>query len=182
MAGRPRSRRLSAGSCVLPSEVISAERHAGSTDVAHWREAIRPCRRRGAPRRLAAALLTARHAIDAVADKAPRFRETGAVAVDMESSAVAQVAAAHGLPFMAVRVIVDTAARCAAARGGGGEPRGQVQHAAAARRRSPRRRWRSCALMRLARRYRAAMRSLRAVAAWAARCSAVAGAPTARLA
>jgi adenosylhomocysteine nucleosidase len=48
--------------------------------------------------------------IAAVADKARVFLETGAVAVDMESLGVAAVAAARDLPFIAARVIVDTAA------------------------------------------------------------------------
>jgi adenosylhomocysteine nucleosidase len=54
-------------------------------------------------------LLTSAQAIDAIAAKARAFLETGAVAVDMESAGVAAVAARRGLPFIAVRVIVDAA-------------------------------------------------------------------------
>lgn len=39
------------------------------------------------------------------------FRATGAQVVDMESGAVARVAASHGLPFAAVRAICDPAER-----------------------------------------------------------------------
>ncbi len=37
------------------------------------------------------------------------FRQTGAVAVDMESAAVGIVASLHALPFMVLRVVADTA-------------------------------------------------------------------------
>jgi hopanoid-associated phosphorylase len=43
------------------------------------------------------------------ARKAALRSVTGAAAVDMESAAIARVAQAHGLPFIAVRVIVDVA-------------------------------------------------------------------------
>jgi adenosylhomocysteine nucleosidase len=98
---------LSPGTIFLPSEVISRDGTAFLT-ASYWRQ------------RLSAAiavhrplthgkLLTSAQAIEAVADKTAAFRETGAAAVDMESVAVAQLAALHGLPFIAVRVMVDTA-------------------------------------------------------------------------
>lgn len=44
-----------------------------------------------------------------VADKRAARRATGAVAVEMEGAATAAVAAAHGISFLAVRVILDAA-------------------------------------------------------------------------
>jgi adenosylhomocysteine nucleosidase len=108
-------------------------------------------------------LLTSPQPIDAVADKAAAFRETGAAAVDMESAGVAEVAAAYGLPFIAVRVIVDTAADVlpravmAASRGGHVNIPRLIGGLAAAP-------LDLIALMRLARAYRAATRSLAAAA------------------
>lgn len=49
--------------------------------------------------------------IASVAEKAALRAESGAIAVDMESHAVAAVAAAAGLPVFVLRVIVDPAAR-----------------------------------------------------------------------
>ncbi len=46
-----------------------------------------------------------------VADKAAAFAATGAAAVDLESGAVAQAAAAHGLPFAVLRAVCDPAER-----------------------------------------------------------------------
>jgi adenosylhomocysteine nucleosidase len=51
----------------------------------------------------AARVLTSR------ADKMALFAETAALAADMESYAVAMVAESHGLPFIAVRAVADTA-------------------------------------------------------------------------
>jgi hopanoid-associated phosphorylase len=45
-----------------------------------------------------------------VADKAALHAATGAIAVDMESHILAEVAATHGLPFAILRVIGDSAA------------------------------------------------------------------------
>ncbi len=54
-------------------------------------------------------LLTSAEVICEPALKGQLFRDTGALAVDMESAAVAVVARLHAVPFLALRVIVDSA-------------------------------------------------------------------------
>lgn len=99
---------LAAGTIVLPSEVLSPEGTMFPTSHA-WREQLH-----GA---IAASqivcggrLLTCRELIGAPADKQSVGRRMSAAAVDMESLAIAEIAAANSLPFLAVRAIVDTAA------------------------------------------------------------------------
>jgi len=146
---------LAAGTVILPGELIS---HDGARFVTckAWRERV------AASLGFAVStgtLLTSGRVIDTPAEKAAAFRDTGAAAVDMESAAVAEVAAAHGLPFIAVRVIVDTAgdelppAVVAASRAGRVEIGRLIAGLVAAPREI-------AALIRLARRYRMAMRSL----------------------
>ena len=99
--------KLPAGTICLPSEVISDDGALFETNP-HWRELVS-----AAVSDLPVvhgALLSRSYSLDSVAEKAAAFRATAALAVDMESLAIADVAARHGLPFMAVRVIVDTAA------------------------------------------------------------------------
>jgi adenosylhomocysteine nucleosidase len=152
---------LSAGSVVLPSEVISrgGARFLTSTG---WREQLRSRLAKQRPV-TGGTLLSSVNLIDSVADKAAAFRETGAVAVDMESVGVAEAAEALGLPFVAVRVIVDTAVDAvpravrAASRAGQVSLRRLVGGIALAP-------LDFVALIRLAQRYRAATRSLAAVA------------------
>jgi adenosylhomocysteine nucleosidase len=99
---------LPAGTILVPEELIleGATRSLGST--AAWRRRVLGSLtanltvERGA-------LLTSPRALAAVSEKEGAFRRTGAAAVDMESFAVAEVAVEHGLPFLAVRVIVDRA-------------------------------------------------------------------------
>jgi adenosylhomocysteine nucleosidase len=98
---------LRAGQLVLPSAVIGSDGTRIPTS-ADWRARL------GSALRMQLAvsdglLLTSAALIDSVAGKAAAWRTTQAVAVDMESLAVAQVAAARALSFIAVRVIVDTA-------------------------------------------------------------------------
>jgi adenosylhomocysteine nucleosidase len=152
---------LSAGTVVLPSEVISRD-GARFLTSAGWREQLRAAIAAHRPVR-SGLLLTSSQPIDSVADKAAAFRETGAIAVDMESLGVAEVAAAHQLPFIAVRVIVDTAADAlpravaAASRAGQISIRRLIGVVALAP-------LDLVAMIRLAQRYRAATRSLAAVA------------------
>jgi adenosylhomocysteine nucleosidase len=97
---------LSCGTAVLPAEVLrQGQRYATSR---RWRERLLAALQ-GHVRLATGALLTSEPAVAAAALKASLFRETRAVAVDMESAAVAAVAADHGLPFLALRVILDTA-------------------------------------------------------------------------
>ena len=58
-----------------------------------------------------APLLTSLEPVISIAMKARLYRDSGATAVDMESAAVAAVAADASVPFVALRVIVDPAGR-----------------------------------------------------------------------
>jgi len=152
---------LPAGSVLLPAEVIARDGTRFATARA-WRERL------GAALRLHCAVLegvvlSTDSSIDSPPAKAKLFRETGAAAVDMESVSVARIAADHHLPFVCVRVIVDTASDAL--------PRAVV---AASRDGHIRMGRLACGLMlapgdvpaliRLARRYRSARRALNMVA------------------
>jgi adenosylhomocysteine nucleosidase len=154
--------RLRSGCVVVPDEIISRDGGRFVTADA-WRERIGAAVARA--RAVATGkLLSSPTVIDTVAGKAAAYRDTGAVAVDMESLAIAEVAAAHGVPFVALRVIVDTAmdalpgAVVAASREGRVSIRRLLGGLAAAP-------LDLVALLRLLRRYRAATRSLVAAAA-----------------
>ena len=56
-------------------------------------------------------LLAGAAVVGDAAEKARLFARTGAVAVDLESGAVARVAARHGLPFAVLRAVCDPAHR-----------------------------------------------------------------------
>jgi adenosylhomocysteine nucleosidase len=151
---------LKAGSVVLPCELIS---EGGARWVASrsWRERVAA---EVSPLRAVSEgnLLTSAVAIDSPAQKTAAFRATGAAAVDMESAAVAEIAGRHNLPFIAVRVIVDTAADqlpravVAASRAG----KVHIGRLVAGLVAAP---GEIAALLRLAQRYRIAIRSLRAI-------------------
>lgn len=93
---------LGSGSLLLPAQVSDESRtFAADPD---WRARLQRVLGREAEAR---ALLSRKQPLCSPRDKAATAQRSGAVAVDMESAAVAAVAAAHGLPFLAVRVVVD---------------------------------------------------------------------------
>jgi adenosylhomocysteine nucleosidase len=105
---------LTCGTVVLPvevvhgSEVLPASSARRFATCRTWRERLGAALQAHA-RLTAGALLSSPVPVAAAGLKARLFQETRAVAVDMESAAVAEVAADHGLPFVALRVILDTA-------------------------------------------------------------------------
>ncbi|MGA7539672.1 MAG: hypothetical protein WBW93_12995, partial [Steroidobacteraceae bacterium] len=100
------------GAVLLPEEIalMGAEQPGARLPTSRpWRERLRAalpasCIVCGGT------LLTSERPLAQPDAKAAAWRRTSAVAVDMESAAIAQVAAQVGLPFIALRVIVDTAA------------------------------------------------------------------------
>lgn len=154
---------LTAGTLLLPTEIVARDGQTIETSRP-WRERLSVAVSSQLPA-ISGKLVTSARAVGSVADKAAMFRETGAAAVDMESLGIAQVAVSRGVPFVAVRVIVDSA--------GDALPKSVTAAADAA---GHLHLWRLLgalalapadlpALIRLARRYSAAGRSLAAVAA-----------------
>jgi adenosylhomocysteine nucleosidase len=158
---------LVAGTVFLPGEVVAADGTALLT-ARLWRErlgeAVRSQDGTAPPIVLEGRLLTSPKAIGSLSDKAALFQQTGAAAVDMESVAIAQIAHTHRLPFIAIRVIVDSAEdvlpRAVTAAADSEGPL-QVWRLMGALARAPAD---LAPLMRLAQRYRAANRSLATIA------------------
>ena len=97
---------LRPGDIVLPDTILGATgaQHRAS---AEWHAAVM----QELPRVAIGALLAARKPIGTVAEKAAVRAASGALAVDMESGAVAEAAGEADVPFLALRVIADPADR-----------------------------------------------------------------------
>lgn len=153
--------RLPAGLIFLPEEVACG---AGAPLAAEprWHERLGIALAAHAPL-TSGRLVTTPAPVTTLAAKAALFAASGARAVDMESAAIAEVAARRQLPFVAARVIVDRAddelprAVVACSRGGEVDTRRLLVQLA-------RRPWELAALLRLAGRYTAAGRGLAAIA------------------
>lgn len=99
---------LECGAVLVPREVRVLDGPSVPTH-ASWREAVRAAVPRGC-QVSDGAMLTSTVPLGSRLDKTLAWRETGCVAVDMESAAVGQFAADAAVPFLVLRVIVDTAA------------------------------------------------------------------------
>jgi hopanoid-associated phosphorylase len=150
---------LACGSILMPEQILSGAERFATTSA--WRERL--ILRLDAQRVSRGALLSVPAPVAQATDKARLFRDTGALGLDMESAAVAALAAREGLPFICIRVVVDTAADSLPACVVAASEAGRVRSAAllAGLLRSPAQ---IGALILLARRYRRAIAALRAIA------------------
>jgi hopanoid-associated phosphorylase len=121
---------LAPGNVIVATEVITASGGSLAAERA-WCDALAAA---GSARRLPLQLGALRAVDQPVASaeaKTALYRSCGALAVDMESGAVARAARDAGLPFAVLRVVIDTAGRdlppaamAAMAPGGGIDARG----------------------------------------------------------
>jgi len=97
---------LSPGSLVLPKVVIGADKSVYHTDEV-WQKRL--CSRlRGQFDLHEEPLAEGTVVLTRSTEKATLFQKTGAIAVDMESAAVAAAAKGAGVPFIAVRAVADS--------------------------------------------------------------------------
>lgn len=103
---------LMAGQVVLPKAILEKSTHPSPYPNAkidlNWRDRLQPVLEQNyfitsSP------LLSVDHPIMSAKEKQALHAQTDACAVDMESGKLAAQAQAHGLPFIAVRVVGDTA-------------------------------------------------------------------------
>jgi hypothetical protein len=95
------------GALVLPATLVAVDGTNHATD-AQRRQTLAGLLARSLTVE-SGALAEAPQVLADPAAKRSLHERTGAVACDMESAAIAAVAAAHGLPFVAIRAIVDDA-------------------------------------------------------------------------
>ncbi|MEJ0007493.1 MAG: hypothetical protein WDM77_14290 [Steroidobacteraceae bacterium] len=150
---------LRAGTVLLP-DAVSDEAGTVHATSAPWRGRLAGVAAAG----IGGTLLSVAQPLMTAAAKSQAWTSTGAVAVDMESFAIAGVAQATGLRFAVARVVLDTAtdsvpASVLEATGTRGEVAPWRLLAGLARRPAE-----VIALLTLARRYQLAMRSLRSLA------------------
>ena len=98
--------KLSPGSLILPKTVIGSNQFLYHVD-ATWHESL--CKRLiGHVDFQTEPVVESTTVVRTPAEKVILFRKTGAIGVDMESASVAAVAQEAGVPFMAVRAVADS--------------------------------------------------------------------------
>jgi adenosylhomocysteine nucleosidase len=99
---------LRTGELLLPQTVCSAGSKSWSVDPV-WRERVHARLARGGFEAKAGALLGSERIVATVLEKRALFEAVGALAVDMESHAVAAAAAEAKIPFLVLRAVADPA-------------------------------------------------------------------------
>lgn len=98
---------LRSGTLILPADVIEPDGTLHRADSG-WLAALAAALAPDLPL-ATGALLSTPHLLASAEDKRAAHAATGAVAVDMETAAIAAAARRHGLPFIAVRAVLDEA-------------------------------------------------------------------------
>ncbi len=101
---------LRPGALLLPSSVVLPDGQRPETDP-RWRRSLTACLEENGLTAFADSLLGSAVAVASTEAKAALFSRHGALAVDMESHAVAAAARAAGLPFLVLRAVADPAER-----------------------------------------------------------------------
>ena len=101
---------LAAGDVIVATSVIGAGGGAFSAERS-WCDALAAAASAARLTPRLGSMRAVERPVTSVAEKSALYRAEGALAVDMESGAVARAARDAGLPFAVVRVIIDSAAR-----------------------------------------------------------------------
>ncbi|MGH6905200.1 MAG: hypothetical protein ACREIR_20960, partial [Geminicoccaceae bacterium] len=97
---------LRPGDLLLPETVAAPDEPTLAADPP-WRERLRAAFERGGLRATGGALAGSDRIVATTRDKRALLEATGALAVDMESHAIAAVASGAGVPFVILRAIAD---------------------------------------------------------------------------
>jgi len=97
---------LNAGDLLLPEQILNTDGVGFPADP-RWLAGVRSRLEGNLPLR-AGTLALSHTVLDPATEKRRLHERTGAVAVDMESGAVAEVAERRGLSMLAIRAIIDT--------------------------------------------------------------------------
>ncbi len=98
--------RLGPGTVIVPKFLVGSDGVFQPASKCWWRQTVRSVASTGPVR--SGKLAESRKALVRRAEKRALHAATDALAVDMESAAVARVAAAADVPFLCIRVIADT--------------------------------------------------------------------------
>jgi adenosylhomocysteine nucleosidase len=96
---------ISPGSLILPKTIFSSDQATFTVDTT-WHERLHTMLK-GHIGLFTQPLIESPSILRKPSEKAALFRQSGAIAVDMESAAIAQTAMEACVPFMAIRVVVD---------------------------------------------------------------------------